>query len=56
MLALSERSSSGEVWLLLCLLCFSGSLLFGIRAGLDPKGFNVTYGNPGVMVVRETCP
>jgi hypothetical protein len=28
-----SEAASGEVWFVLCPLCFSGSLLFGIRAG-----------------------
>jgi hypothetical protein len=50
MFALSEASRAKGVWLLV------GPSLFGIRARLDSKGFGVTYGNLGVMVVREICP
>ncbi len=38
-----SEATSGEFWLLLCLLCFSGSLLFGYTSTLFClAGFNET--------------
>ncbi len=32
------------------------SLFFWDKGWLDPMGFGITYEDPGVMVVKETCP